>query len=597
MNLILWASLAWSTSDFDPTSPAQTFTGQETGTQDGAIQLWSAIERHTDSNTVLFSQESFNQGIAWQDGEFSPWMQSCFGTSTPPSSDFLLHIGPNEASASGTPILLVPGAGDNGSRGFVTLASKMDQAGRPVYAITFAHPHGDVFMQAEAVANAIARIQARTGAAQVDLVSHSKGGIATAVYLSHHSGADWDHSAYSAHGTQYRGDVRRSVFIGTPLAGVDTLYRWSGNNYAALDPETTFAPSSWSTYYPYGTSAPAWATDLSDQDMLADGADIFPGQRQILARQDHPLPGSMPWLGIYAVQQDWYTTYEGGYGFYSYSDGIDAAVVDGGELLTHLHNSGADPRVELYILAGTNPLMPNATETLLAQVFGQAWVDLSTAGTDLWAELLAQAVGNTLEPFGLAQEEVQGLAQGKLLLGEITGTSDGVVFTDSATYSSALTARGAVVHEIHTANLSHLDLLYASGVTGALLIAQGEADPTEDGWKVAVGTRYQSEDTLGWVQEVLADPEPTDTGDTGGTGETGDSADTGDLSDSGLDETGDSGPGDSLASSAGGGCSNGCSTNSSPTSGALFALILFFLPFFRRGQSTEQVSRPMEHHQ
>jgi triacylglycerol lipase len=581
VNFLLWASLAGATTDYDPSTPVETFTGQETFTQDGEIPLWSAIERHTDPNVQLFSQESFNQGIAWQDGEFSPWMKSCFGTGTPASSDFLLHIGPNEASASGTPILLVPGAGDNGSRGFVTLATKMDQAGRPVYAITFAHPHGDVFMQAEAVADAIARIQVRTGAAQVDVVSHSKGGIASAVYLSHHSGADWDNTAYSSHGTQYRGDVRRAVFIGTPLGGVDTLYRWSGNNYAALDADTTFAPSSWSAYYQYGTSAPAWVTDLSDQDMLADGADIFPGQRQILARQDHPLPGSMPWLGIYAVQQDWYTTYEGGYGFYSYSEGIDDAVVDGGELLAHLADNGADPSVEVFLLAGTNPLMPNATETLLAQVFGQAWVDLSTSSTDQWAALLAEAVGSTLEPFGLAEQEVQGLAQGKLLLGEITGPSDGVVFTDSATYGAALTARGSVIQETRTANLSHLDLLYASTVTGSLLIAQGNADPQEDGWMTAVGARYQSEDTLGWVQDVLADPEPADTGDSGDTADTG-------LEETGG-ETGDTGPSDSapsgMTSPSGGDCRGGCSNNSGPVNGALLGLILFLVPLLRQGRS------------
>lgn len=568
-----------ATSAYDPASPAQVFTGPQTFTQDGSIQLWSTIERHRDPDSQLFSQESFNQGIAWQDGAFSPWINTCFGTATPPSSDFLLHIGANEATASGTPILLIPGAGDNGSRGFVTLATKMDLAGRPVYAITFAHPHGEVFMQAEAVANAIARIQARTGAAQVDLVAHSKGGIAAAVYLSHHSGADWDHPAYESRGTVYGGEVRRSVFIGTPLAGVDTLYRWSGNNYAALNSETTFSPSSWSAYYPYGTSAPAWVTDLSDQDMLSDGQDTFPGQRQILARQDHPLPGSMPWLGVYALQQDWYTTYEGGFGFYSYSQGIDAAIEDGGALLAHLQQAGVDPDVELFLLAGTNPLMPNATETLLAQVFGQAWVDLSTSGTDLWASLLADAVGNTLEPFGLAEDEVQGLAQGKLLLGEITGTSDGVVFTDSATYGSALTARGATVTQTRQANLSHLDLLYASTITGQLLIAQGEADPVEEGWKRAVGARYVDEDTLGWVQTVLADPEPVDTG------EPGDSRDTGDTGtpDSGTPDTG---PGDSVSSGVEGGCQQGCASNSPAPATPALALILLLLPFLRRGQRT-----------
>ena len=50
----------------------------------------------------------------------------------------------------------MPGAGDNGSRGFVTLATKLDRTNRPVFALTFAHPHGDLFLQAETVADAIA---------------------------------------------------------------------------------------------------------------------------------------------------------------------------------------------------------------------------------------------------------------------------------------------------------------------------------------------------------------------------------------------------------------------------------------------------------
>ena len=68
-------------------------------------------------------------------------------------------MGPRETIATGTPILFVPGAGDNASRGFITMATHMDELNRPVYALTFAHPHGDVFMQAELVANAIARIK------------------------------------------------------------------------------------------------------------------------------------------------------------------------------------------------------------------------------------------------------------------------------------------------------------------------------------------------------------------------------------------------------------------------------------------------------
>ena len=77
--------------------------------------------------------------------------------------------------------------------------------------MTFAHPHGDVFQQAEWVANAVARIKERTGAAHVDLVAHSKGGLSLAVYLSNTTDADWDNAAYETVGTPYRGDVRRAV--------------------------------------------------------------------------------------------------------------------------------------------------------------------------------------------------------------------------------------------------------------------------------------------------------------------------------------------------------------------------------------------------
>ena len=51
-------------------------------------------------------------------------------------------------------------------------------------------------------------------------------------------------------------------------------------------------------------------------------------------------------------------------------------------------------------------------------------------------------------------------------------------------------------------DLSHLDLLYASPVTGELLLAEAEADPVEDGWKAGLGERYIVADTLGWVERV-----------------------------------------------------------------------------------------------
>lgn len=501
--MIGWAAAALATTGFDPTTPVARFEGLETWTQAGDIRLWNALERWEDPDRTLFRAESFNDGLAWKDTDYTPWIATAFGTTVPHGSTFLLHVGLHEETAEGTPILMVCGAGDNASRGFVTLATHMDRLNRPVYAVTFAHPHGDVPMQAEVVADAVAVVLARTGASQVDLVGHSKGGIAAAVYASHGPEADWAREDYATVGTRYRGDVRRLVLIATPLGGVDTSYRWPGLNLYALDPATTVNPSSWDRFYPSSTAVPLVYDTLVDQDFLPDGADLFPGQRQLLRRQAAPLPGSLGWLGAYALQPDWYTTYEGGLGFQSRSDGIDAAVSAGGDLLGRLAANGVDPAVEVYLLAGTSPILPNGDDELAAQ--------FDRLGDVVDYEELLAALGDHGVPVDAEPEELAALEDGALVLGEVTGISDGLVFVDSALDPDALTARGALVVERAAVALSHLDLLYASPLTGELLVEAAEAGGPEDAWMRAFGARYTEADTIGWIERALADPPGTPT--------------------------------------------------------------------------------------
>ncbi len=516
--LLAFVAGAGATPSFDAATPDAVFDGTTCHTQDGQIRLWSRVERHADPDRILFRAETFNDGTAWPDSSaFAPWIADMFGTRTPHSSTFLLHAGPNLGSTSGTPILLVPGAGDNASRGFVTMAARLDLHGRPVYAMTFAHPHGHVFGHAEAIADALARVRADTGAAQVDVVAHSKGGVELAVYLSHATGADWGDTptanAYEAVGTPYRGDVRNAVFVAAPLGGIDTAFRWTNGNLFSLDADTAIAPTSWRAYR-YGLVR----TDLSAQDFLPEDGDLFPGQRQLLARQDHELPGANGTLGAYALQTDWYTTYEGGAGFFSDSDGIDAAIDAGGNLIATLARRGVDPGVRLHLLGGDNPLMPNGADDYVAGMFGEGIAELGTNLRSAYATLIADAVGDGLVERGIAQEEVEGLASGALVLGEISGPSDGLVFVESATRADALTARGAQVVGADVKNLSHIDLLYASPVTGQLLVDASDDAPGQ-AWMAAVGRRYTAEDSLGWIEAAVADPpaeadsgDPVDTG-------------------------------------------------------------------------------------
>jgi pimeloyl-ACP methyl ester carboxylesterase len=511
-------SAAWATPSFDPAVPEQVFSGLETFTTDGSFQLWAAIERHRDGDAGLFGPQMFNGSTAWpEDNPFMPFIATCFGASRPDSGAFLLHVGLGAPWASGTPVLLVPGAGDNASRGFVLVALDLAAQGRPVYGLTFSHPHGDVFEQAEVVADAIARIRERTGAAQVDVVSHSKGGVATAIYLSHTPSADWGSPAYEASGTPYRGDVRRAVFIGTPLDGLDTAFRWPALNYTSLEGERAASPTSWSTYYPSTTGFPLVREELGTQDFFPGGGDLFPGQRQVLKRQGAPLPGGLSWLGAVALaQQDWYTTYEGGVGFYSESRGIDAAIEAGGHVMDRLSAQGVDPDVELFLLAGTHPLLTNGAWLLADELTeGALWLDLLRASVDVSSTFLSEVTRRLLPQVRFSEADLTGVASGNLILGEFTAPSDGLVFVSSATHTEALTARGAQVREVREVELAHLDLLYANPVSAENLRVQAEADPVQFGWTLGLADRYEAADTVGWIRAVLADPAPPDVEDTG----------------------------------------------------------------------------------
>ncbi len=515
--IVLLCSIAHATGAFDATEPVWSSTGDETFTQDGATKLWARLERWQDPDDTLFGVREYTDAAAWHDTSYSPWIATAFGSSKPETGSFLLHTGPSELVAHGTPILFVPGAGDNASRGFITMAIHEDRLNRPVYALTFAHPHGDVFEQAESIADAIAVIKQKTGASQVDLVAHSKGGISAVVYASNAANTDWGTNVaaqrYEQVGTPYREDVRNLVLIATPLGGIDTAYRWSANNLAALDPATTLAPASWSTYYPSTTALPLVSTDLRGQDFLPDHGDPFPGQRQLLARQDYDLPWTMSWLGGYStVQVDNYTTYEGGVGVLgngtmSHSDGIDAAILAGGDLIAHLRGVGVDPNVAVWLLAGQNPLMPNGDATLAS-----TWASMGITEDD-WAGLLADISAHDV-PVSADADELDGLRRGMLVLGEVTGVSDGLVFETSALDERAIVERGAVIAGTKTANLSHLDLLYASPITGNLLIDSAQDGTVADVWMRGVGKRYVEADTIGWVEDALADDVLPDTGDT-----------------------------------------------------------------------------------
>jgi len=58
--------------------------------------------------------------------------------------------------------------------GHVGLQQQLVELGYRVFAITFSHPHGDNYIQAQQLADAVQQVCSRCGVQKVDLVVHSK---------------------------------------------------------------------------------------------------------------------------------------------------------------------------------------------------------------------------------------------------------------------------------------------------------------------------------------------------------------------------------------------------------------------------------------
>ncbi len=303
---------------------------------------WEKTELLEDKN-ALFAKEPFAEASRRE----QPDIKASFGENEPSSARFLLHYtkGWDRTDDKLPPILLVHGAvvdatkswgkGAFKGRGGEGLAARLSAVGRRVFAITFAHPHGDNWMQAEQVANAIARIRAVTGAPQVDLYAHSKGGMAARIYCS---------SLRKPGMTPFRGDVRRLALVGVPNDGIDVAFAYPNLNYWVIMNKAN-AALCWTDALVYGTWTDLRARSLYD---ASEGGGAFAGQAQMLKRWDTVY-------GLYESDEqfDTVTTYNGGKGKVSTSLGIDHAVKEGGDLIARLNKAGIDKRVSVALLAGT----------------------------------------------------------------------------------------------------------------------------------------------------------------------------------------------------------------------------------------------------
>lgn len=309
---------------------------------------WERVERWRDTNTA-FTQEIFPTDGR---GDHSGQRMTFFGgIARPHSSRFLLYYAPGwNSNVKPTPVLLVHGAiqdadlawanpnqlGPNGCGRFSCPSSGLMQDlsadGFRVFAISFPHKNGDGYFWSEQIADAIAVIKSRTGASEVDIVSWSKGAQNARMYVS---------SVRKSWGTAYRGDVRRLVMLGGPNNGFDWGYRHGWTHTFGVYPQCGGAlngpaANDWVVCFGAWWNGPQWTY----------ASTFFPGSAQMLKR----------WDSVYALatlEQDWWTTYYGGWGVYTHSAGINALL--GASLVDTVRNAGVPGDVEVHNLCGNQP--------------------------------------------------------------------------------------------------------------------------------------------------------------------------------------------------------------------------------------------------
>jgi len=307
---------------------------------------WPLVELHEDPSP-LFVKEPFTEAARQDEPDI---LDGFGGDAEPPSRRFLLHGAPgwDRTDDARPPVLLVHGAVIDATtswgrasfrgRGGAGLAARLSHAGRRVFAITFAHPHGCNYLWAEQIGNAIRRVRALTKAEKVDVVAHSKGGVAARLHAS---------DVRRAGMAKFKGDIRRLLLVGSPNGGIDVAFAYPNLNYWIIHHKAS-GPLSWTEALCYGV----W-TDLRKSNLYAapEGRGAFPGQAQMVARWD----GTYGLYDADPLQFDVESTYRGGRGRVSISLGIDRAIADGGDLIARLAKAGVDRRVEVALLAGTKP--------------------------------------------------------------------------------------------------------------------------------------------------------------------------------------------------------------------------------------------------
>tara|TARA_R110002096_G_scaffold426090_1_gene635375 strand:- start:470 stop:1720 length:1251 start_codon:yes stop_codon:yes gene_type:complete len=349
---------------------------------------WAQVERWHDTDVAFQPEDYPGDGRMNQTGQ----RLTFFGAGQPESGQFLLYHAPGwDSNSEPTPVLLVHGAFENADWAWanpaesplgcgatscptVGLMQHLSGLGRKVFAISYPHAAGDNYYWAEQINDAIEIIKSKTSATQVDVVAWSKGTVASRMFAS---------NVHKGWGTPYASSIRRLILVGGLNNGWDWPFRHGVYPSWAIFPEcggTLLGGSAHTNLNCFGIYF--YHPELSIYDTGA--GDFFPGLKQMLSRWD-----SVYWLPV--LDPDYWSTYYGGWGYYSYSNGINFAI-NQGSLIDTMRTAGTPSSIPTYLLCGGAADIPNwhneHTGPSDGTVFVASCSDTGGIGTVAGSELL-----------------------------------------------------------------------------------------------------------------------------------------------------------------------------------------------------------------
>jgi triacylglycerol lipase len=160
---------------------------------------------------------------------------------------------------TGVPVLLVPGWFDTG-RDLAAMRIRLRAAGwEHVETLTFRQRTGSNRDHAAEIDSVVTQMLASTGAAEVDIVAHSMGGLATRWYLK----------------TRPQAPVRRAVFIASPHHGtLSALLAWGAGSDEMLPRSEFLASLNQGSVVPDGVEAITIRTLIDTHIFPAESATL-----------------------------------------------------------------------------------------------------------------------------------------------------------------------------------------------------------------------------------------------------------------------------------------------------------------------------------